>query len=319
MKYSLMSLMLDGHLKMTKPNFIQLGIAWGMGFQGGPDSPLEEVLAFLNAHGVPMRNGDMSFEDLVRFARDSGYDGVDMMSFHFEEEGHKAREILETYGITLSAVDIIVPFVNTTSPEKFRTFFNKAKETIDQAYDAGCRNVLLMPSVYQAEEGITREQAFRNITAGLRACVAYGQGLGMTINTETLESMGVPLCSCGEMDRLFSAIPGLKYTHDTGNPLLAQESPTDTYERFRDRVAAVHFKDLAYAEEKGDYLASSGRYMVRSDFGAGLVDFRKHLELLKQDGYQGFITLEGSVPAKDPLEGAVKSLEYFKSMEASIP
>lgn len=318
MNYSLMSLMLDGHLKMTKPSFIQLGVAWELGFQGGPDSPLEEVLAYLNAHGVPMRNGEMSFEDLVRFARDSGYDGVDMMSFHFEEEGGRAREILEKYGVALSAVDIIVPFVNAVSPDKFRTFFNKAKETIDQAYDAGCRNVLLMPSVYQAEEGVTRERAFQNIVAGLRACVAYGQGLGMTISTETLESMGVPLCSCGEMERLFAAVSGLGYTHDTGNPLLARESPTDVYERFRDKVAAVHFKDLAYAEGQGDYLAASGRYMVRADFGAGLVDFPRHLELLKRDGYRGFITLEGSVPARDPLEGAVRSLEYFKDMEASL-
>ena len=318
MKYSLMSLTLDEQFKVSKPSFRQLGAAWKLGYKGNMASPLEEVLAFLSEHGVQMPVGTMTFEDFVRFAAACGYDGVDMMSFHFEEAGPNASQILEKYGITLSAVNIIVPFANACDAGQFRRFFTKAKGIMDQAYDAGCRNILLMPAVYQMDEGITREQGFLNLTAGLRACVAYGQGLGMTVNTETLETAAVPLCSCGEMLRLFEAVPGLKYTHDTGNVLIAQESPTDVYERLRGWLAAVHFKDLKYSNERRDYLAVNGKYLTRAEFGTGLVDFRKHLELLKRDGYDGFITLEGSVPAKDALEGAALSLEYFRKMEAEL-
>ena len=52
--------------------------------------------------------------------------------------------------------------------------------------------------------------------------------------------------------------------------------------------------------------------------GEGIIDFREHLSLLKQDGYQGFITVEGVVPAESVLEGAVKALEYFKKLEKEI-
>ena len=53
-------------------------------------------------------------------------------------------------------------------------------------------------------------------------------------------------------------------------------------------------------------------------FGTGLIDFRKHLELLKRDNYQGYITLEGSVEAKDKIEGVRESLKYFRQMEAEL-
>lgn len=317
MKYSLMSLMIDSQLKITKPNFIHMTMAKDMGYEGDMSS-LDDIFSFLNAHGIPVKNGTMDFEACVKFAKESGFDGLDMMSFHFEEDGKRAKEILEKYGMTLSAVNIIVPFVNAKTQEKFDIFFRKAKGIIDQAHEAGCGNILLMPSVYQTEEGITREQAYKNIAAGLKACVAYGKSKGMTINTETLESIGVPLCSNGEMLRLFEEVPDLRYTHDTGNPLLALEDPADTYELLKEKVVAVHFKDLKYTDQKTEMMDTRGRYLERADFGTGEVDFKKHLEMLYQDHYQGYITLEGSVPSEDVLDGAVKTLEYFRSLEKEV-
>ncbi|MCI6465681.1 MAG: sugar phosphate isomerase/epimerase [Faecalicatena sp.] len=317
MKYSLMSLMVNDELKVTKPNFIHLSIIRDMGYEKENPS-LEEVHEFLNAHGIPVKNGEMTFEDYVKFAKKSGYDGVDMMDFHLEMEGKEAKKILEKYKITLSAVNIIVPFVSAVTQEKFEKMFSRTKSVIDNAYEAGCRNILLMPSVYNADAGITREQAFHNIVRGLKACVEYGQQKGMTINTETLESIAVPYCSCGEMKRIFDAVPGLKYTHDTGNPLTALENPVEVYEMFKDKVAAVHFKDFAYVTEQDGILCNDGRRLASVPFGEGEIDFRKHDEILLRDQYNGFITIEGSVPAENPLDGAVKSLKYFRDLENKV-
>lgn len=314
MKYSLMSLMLNDELKMTKPNFIQMFLLKDLGYT--KENPtLEEAVEFLNAHGIPMKNGEMSFEDYVKFAKETGYDGIDMMSYHLEMEGSQAKQILDKYGITLSAVNIIMPFVSANTEDKFNTMFSVAKMTIDKAFDAGCRNILLMPAVYNADEGITREQSFHNMVRGLKACVAYGESKGITINTETLESIAVPYCSCGEMDRVFKAVPGLKYNHDTGNPLVAMEDPIETYKLFKDKVVSVHFKDLGYVEYHRSFLSNDGRKLSSVPFGEGLVDFKEHLKFLMDNKYEGFITIEGSVPADNPLDGAVKSLEYFKNME----
>ena len=105
------------------------------------------------------------------------------------------------------------------------------------------------------------------------------------MNTETLESIAVPLCSNGEMLRLFAAVPGQKYSHDTGNPVVAMEDSAATYELFKDRVAAVHFKDLEYTEEKTEMMDPLGRYLRRAELGEGVIDFKAHLQMLKRDGY----------------------------------
>ena len=318
MKYSLMSLMIDQELQLKKPNFIQKIIMRNMGYEGPDPETAEEFFSFMNEHGIPAKNGMMTFRDYVRFAKENGFDGVDVMSFHFEEDGESARQILEEYGITLSAVNIISQFGNAWTEEAFEQCLTEVKEIMDRAYEAGCRNILLMPTGYVPAPGLSREQIFQNMVRGLKACVAYGDQKGMTVNTETLESIAVPLCSNGEMMRLFSEVPGLKYSHDSGNPVVAMEDPVYTYELFRDRVVAVHFKELAFTEEPNEMMTPVGKNYARAPFGEGVIDFKKHLELLKRDNYRGFITIEGSMPADNQLEGAVKALAYFKELEGKI-
>lgn len=317
MKYSLMSLMVDTELKLMKPNFIHMSILNDMGYEG-KDPTIDEVFEFLNAHGVPMKNGTMTFEDLVKLAKDCGYDGLDLMSFHFEIPGAEAKKILDKYGVVLSAVNLIMPFANASTEEKFNVMLSRAKATIDQASEAGCHNMLLMPSVYGLDDGITMEQSFHNFTRGLKECVAYGKSKGVTINTETLETMGVSYCTCGEMKRIFDEVEGLKYTHDTGNPIVGLEDPVDTYEMFKDKVVAVHFKEFGYVDADNAKICRNGKKVDSVPFGKGLIDFKKHLQLLKRDNYQGYITLEGSVEAKDKLEGVKESLKYFRKMEAEL-
>ena len=317
MKYSLMSLMLDSELKLTRPNFIHMAMLNSMGYKG-ENPTIDEVFQFLNDHGIPAKNGTMTFEDLVRCAKENGYDAVDMMSFHFETEGKEAKEILDKYGMKMSAVDLIMPFANCTTEEKYELMLSRAKSAIDQTADAGCETLMLMPTVYALDGGITFEQGYQNMIRGLRACVAYANGRGVTVSTETLESVGVPYCTIGEMKRVFADVPELRYTHDTGNPLVGCEDPITTYETFRDRVRTVHFKEYGDVDRGDAKLCRNGRKVDSVPFGEGVIDFRKHLELLHRDNYDGYIVIEGSVAADDRLDGVKKSIDYFRGMEAEV-
>lgn len=318
MKYNLMSLMIDQELKIKKPSFIQVIIMRSMGYEGPEPQTAEEFFAFMNERGIPAKNGTMTFRDMVKFAKENGFDGVDVMSFHFEEDGETARQILEEFEIPLTAVNIIAPFSGVRMDEEFQSVLAGVTEVIDRAYTAGCRNILLMPTGYVPDPGFTREMTYQNMVRGLRAVVAYGEEKGLTINTETLESSGVPLCSNGEMLRLFADVPGLKYTHDTGNPIVAMEDPIATYELLKDRVVHVHFKDLEYTDEKTEMMNPVGQFLARAVLDEGEIDFKKHLEVLKRDGYEGYITIEGQRPAENQLEGAVNALHYFRKMEAKL-
>lgn len=318
MKYSMMSLMVDSEIKLKKPSFIHMAILGSLGYQG-QNPTIDEALEFINAHGIPMKNGTMEFEDLVKLAKDSGYDGLDLMSYHFEISGSEAKAILEKYGITLSAVDLIMPFANASDETKYQTMLSRAKAMIDKTAEAGCKKMLLMPTVYTFDEGITTAEAFDNFTRGLRDCVAYGKEKGVTVNTETLESIDVPYCTCDEMEKIFKAVPELKYTHDTGNPVVGLEDPVATYEKFRDRVETVHFKEYGYVE-KGErpHVCRDGKKVDNVPFGEGIIDFQTHLKMLKRDGYDGYIALEGTVAAENCIQGVKGAVSFFRKMEEAI-
>ena len=319
MKYSLMSHMIDSELKYTKPSFIHKMILNDLGY-AGDYSDIDEAMQFFADHGIPIRNGSLDFRSFIRFAAENGFEGVDVMSFFLEEAGDDAKEILEEYGVTLAAVNILTEFSNASTDEEFNKTFSEVRTLIDKVNAAGGKNILLMPAGYAPAPGISREQVFHNMVRGLKACVEYGNSLGITVNTETLESVAVPLCSIAEMRRLFDAVPGLKYNHDSGNPAVCLEDPIEEYNEFKDMVVNVHFKDFEFIPEKGmiTIMDALGRYLRTSYIGEGFIDIRKHIELLLENDYQGYITLEGLRPADTILDGSVKALEYVRKMEEEI-
>ena len=317
MKYSLMSHMIDEEVKLKKPTLIHKLIMQDMGYQG-PEPTLEEAFAFLNAHGFPAKNGSLSFRDIVRFAKEHGFDGVDMMSHHFEEDPAEAKAALEEYGINFSALNVLVPFTEAVNDEMFNAMLAQAKDMIDRGAAAGCVNFMVMPANYAPAKGKSREETFELIVKGLQACVEYGKEKGVVVTTETLESAATPMCSIGEMLRLFAAVPELKYSHDTGNSMVALEKPMDTYERFKDRLASVHFKDYIYVEHETRVRDCLGRFLEIAVPGEGVVDFRSHLKALQRDGYEGYITVEGRGRADNQLDAAVAALRYYRELEASL-
>ena len=317
MKYSLMSLMVDSELRHNTVNFMLSAMLRATGVQDIPRDA-DAAYALAGERGLPLRNGTASFEDLVRFTKEQGFDALDMMSYQMEAPGGTLREILEKYGVTLSAVNIIAPFSEAADEEEFQQMLERTRAEIDRAIAAGTKNIMLVPGGYQNRCGYTREQLFQNMVRGVREGLAYVNGR-VCVSTETLETSSLPWCSLGEMQRILDAVPGLLYTHDTGNPLVANEDPSVLCRHFQNQVARVHFKDMGYTEaDESAYRCMDGRYLRLVPLGTGAVDFKAHLGLLRKIGFDGYITLEGGRPAGDPWQEAVAALEYFREMETAL-
>ena len=313
MKYSLMSHMIDGELHHEKPGFIVKTILNSMGLECPQRA--DEAYALLNEHGVPMTNGTASFEDMVRFARENGFDGLDLMSYQMELEPEAVRAIMERYG----AVNVIMPFSEATNEGAFQGMLGAAKAEIDRAVEAGALQILVVPGGYVRGDGMTREQSALAMIRGLEACVAYGKEKGISISTETLESTSVPWGSLWNMKRAFDTIPDLRYTHDTGNPLVAGEDPLALCEAFWDRVSSVHFKDLGLTEPGNNtYFTMDGECLHMVPPGTGRVDFAAHLKYFARQGYEGYITIEGGIPGENKWQEAVKALEFFRNIEQTL-
>lgn len=130
---------------------------------------------------------------------------------------------------------------------------------------------------------MTREKMFQTMVRGLSECVDHAREKGIIISTEILESVSVPWSSLGEMKRVLEEVPGLMYTHDTGNPLVPNEDPAALCGAFWDKVVSVHFKDLGYTDEtENTYRTMDGRHLRLVPPGTGAVNFAEHLKLFAQ-------------------------------------
>ena len=317
MKYALMSLTIGSELQVLKPSLFQLQQLERMGYEG-PTPTVDEMYAFFQSKGLPMKNGTMSFRDMVKFAADNGFDGLDVMCFNFDVDPAEAKKAFEDYGITFASVGLVAPFTAAATEEQFAATMANTKDIISRAAEAGCESIMMMPSTYQPYEGATREQAYQLIVRALKELNAFCKEKKICMHTETLESLAIPLGSIGDMKRLFTDIPDLLYTHDTGNCLVAMENPVDFYEEFKDRVAYVHFKDFKYSDNDKGNMTSTGKHLEKVHLGDGLLDFKAQLKALKRDNYNGFISLEGTRPGSSILESAANALTYFKKLEAEL-
>ncbi|MCQ2558981.1 MAG: sugar phosphate isomerase/epimerase [Oscillospiraceae bacterium] len=316
MKYSLMTINLGFELARTEPTAIQLEICADLGKTWETKPSIDEVVEFLASKGLPAKKGTMSFEDLAKFASESGFDGIDFMGFDFNIPGDEAKQILDQYNIAISGCCIIVPFVNARSDEEFNALYESTAAKMTELAKAGAKTVLIMPTMMRHDPDLTDEQVFANMLRGMKACAAHGEKLGMNVCMETLESAYAPLGNTEELQRFFDAVPSLKYAHDTGNMYVKGDDCLHMYEAFKEKIASVHFKDMGYVDHETAGKTADGRYIALCEHGKGLVDFPEQLRRLTKDGYEGFILLEGSVVhTGDVKVDAVETLKYFRQME----
>ena len=109
----------------------------------------------------------------------------------------------------------------------------------------------------------------------------------------------------------------LRCNLDTGNFLLVGENPVEATEALADFIALVHLKDmdLAPAEQTEHVHAGlDGQRYTGVIVGEGLVDFGTIVEVLVQQRYDGWLSLEYEGSA-DPTEFAVpRSLAAMRTL-----
>jgi len=108
---------------------------------------------------------------------------------------------------------------------------------------------------------------------------------------------------------------------DTGHATYGGGSPVDLFERYRDRIWHVHFKDCEPAvaerarQEEWDYQTAL-LHGVFCELGKGSVDFRTLLRTLERSGYDGWIVVEQDVlPGMGaPADSAGRNRRYLREL-----
>ena len=100
--------------------------------------------------------------------------------------------------------------------------------------------------------------------------------------------------------------------------MLAQkEDPLHFYQALKGHYAHVHLKDIEYPENAttGD-IDCDGRHIWNAQHGEGVVNFAALLPDLKQDGFDGYVTVEYGPHegTKDHFEKMAESIRYLEGL-----
>ncbi len=96
--------------------------------------------------------------------------------------------------------------------------------------------------------------------------------------------------------------------NDIGHTQRAGVDPSESAERFADRLLDVHIKDVSAATAKGRGV----------EVGRGVIDIPKFLQTLLKINYSGVVAFEYEKDADDPLAGLAESVGYVRGVMAAI-
>ncbi|MCX5637577.1 MAG: sugar phosphate isomerase/epimerase [Planctomycetota bacterium] len=94
---------------------------------------------------------------------------------------------------------------------------------------------------------------------------------------------------------------------DIGHTQRSGVNPSESAERFADRLLDIHIKDVSQATAKGQGV----------EVGRGVIDIPRYLRTLIKVGYKGVVAFEYEKDADDPLAGLAESVGYVKGVLAA--
>jgi len=260
------------------------------------------------------------FVDACRAIRKAGYDGIEIAPFTLAEDpaaipASKRREyrsVIEAEGLRFAGLHWLMVSpkgLHVTTPDAAlrAKSWQHIRNLIDLCADLGPGGVMVFGSPKQraSTDGLSREQATRNYIDGLAGVAPHAVERGVTILVEAL-----PVGQCDVVQTLDEAAavvreidsPGVRTMFDSHNAIDEVEPHHVLLERHYGLIRHVHVNEL------------DGRHC-----GAGSYDFKPILNVLRQNDYPGWVSLEAFdfTPGAERL--ANDSLRYLESEIARLP
>ncbi len=256
--------------------------------------------------------GEMDSLGFISFCHENGVKYVELLSAFLGSEGIRdVKKALETNGMEVSSYSIDNDFIQPEETKREEQV-GMMKDGIDIACDLGAKFVRVFSG--NEKEGIPFEEARGWIVEGFKSAVPYAEGKGVTL---VIENHGLFVGKSDQVRGLIEAVgsKNLRANADVSNFLLANENPLEAVKNLKDYISFVHFKDFKELPEgsEGGYLALDGRRYEGTVIGKGEVPMREIVEVLSENGYDGFLSIEYEGTG-DPIEETKESIEFTKSI-----
>ncbi|MEF3302768.1 sugar phosphate isomerase/epimerase family protein [Paenibacillus sp. GYB003] len=252
-----------------------------------------------------LKSGDMTVLDVVEWIADHGGEHMEMVPYGYTvadnpDLADAIREKAKAVGIELSNYSMPANFVQETD-EAFEEEVRRVKQHVDIVHRMGVKHMRHDVTAFTLPpEKMTIawfEDSLPLIVKGSRIIADYAARYGITT---TIENHGFSVQASDRVQRVLRAVdrPNFKTTLDIGNFMCVDENPIIGVMKNIPYASLVHVKDFyfrPYDEPPGDgawFKTAHGNFLRGAIFGHGDIQVRKIVKLIKQSGYDGYVTVE---------------------------
>jgi sugar phosphate isomerase/epimerase len=267
----------------------------------------------LGFHTDAFNSAYFSFEKCLAWAKANGVRYIECVAL-YEDPILLARK-MDLYGVRFSQVDAAYPLSGKDGPVRGVPYVMKA---IAWAHQVGCTNVDTTDGMHKPE-GLSDAEAMDLMKYEYGEILPVAEAHGVAVN---IEPHGYFTTRPEMMEKMlaFADSPYLGLNMDTGNTFIAGQDPVAYLRRFVKRVRHVHIKDVSEslaAATRGKQTGIAVSQCALGD-GANAGNIRQCLEVLRDSGYTGFLSMECEGQGGPMIE---KSLAWMRKTlgELKIP
>jgi hexulose-6-phosphate isomerase len=246
----------------------------------------------------PSATKELSNKELASKIKEIGYDGVELVfdDEHFDPIKRSRNEVKE-FADNFVLQGLEIPSIATGVFWKYNLGSNEesirkkgieyGKAGIKMANAVGAKSILVVPAVASPE--IPYEKVYENSIKSIKELGSFAKDFGITVAVENVwnKFLYSPLEFKSFIQEI--GLENVKVYLDVAN-LMALSYPENWINTLRGMISNVHAKD--FDVRVGNI--TGFRHLLK-----GSVDWKKVARLLKESGFNGFLTLECS-PDFDP-------------------
>ena len=278
-------------------------------------------------HTDAFNSAYFSFEKCLDWAKDNGVhyiecgliDGVSWIHglgyqphVALYEDPMLLRRKMDSYGVQFSQVDAAYPLSGQDGPLRGVPYVMKS---IQWANLIGCPCVDTTDGMHQPE-GLSDAEAMEMMKRSYGQIIEVAEAHKIIVN---IEPHGYFTTKPDMMEKMldFCNSPYLRMNMDTGNTFIAGQDPTAFLKRFIDRISHVHIKDVSESLAAAARGEQTGIAVSHCSLGQGVnaKNIRRCLELLRDHGYKGVLSMECEGQAGPMIE---QSLQWVRDTLAEL-
>jgi sugar phosphate isomerase/epimerase len=199
------------------------------------------------------------------------------------------KQKMDSYGVSFSQVDAAYPLSGKDGPIRGVPYVMKS---IAWAHQIGCPCVDTTDGMH-APTGLTDPQAMDLMKGEYEQIIEVAEAHKVIVN---IEPHGYFTTRPEMMEKMLAFVDSqyLRMNMDTGNTFIAGQDPVAFLQRFIKRVSHVHVKDVSEslaAAARGGQTGIAVSHCALGD-GVNAENIKKCLALLRDNGYQGVLSME---------------------------